>query len=153
MRVFVQVGNLASAREAIEQGADVIVAQGGDAGGHQWAHGASVVVLVPEVSNLVSQMEKGEEVTVVAAGGVVDGRAVVASLGLGKNLFRPCAGRRTDLEVLPFLRADVKVKGSFFFDAETDIALPSVYIGADGVAMGTRVCLIPLFISLYVDYG
>ena len=89
MRVFVQVGDLSSAGEAIEQGADVVVAQGGDAGGHQWAHGASVVVMVPEVRNLVGQMEKGEEVAVVAAGGVVDGRGVVAALGLGKIYFDP----------------------------------------------------------------
>jgi nitronate monooxygenase len=84
VRVFVQVGDLDSAREAIEQGADVIVSQGVDAGGHQWAHGASVVVMVPEVRDLVEQMGKTEKVAVVAAGGIVDGRGVVASLGLGK---------------------------------------------------------------------
>lgn len=83
MRIFVQVGTLASAREAIEQGADVIVAQGGDAGGHQWTQGVSVMVLVPEVRDLVNQMGKGEQVAVLAAGGIVDGRGVAAALSLG----------------------------------------------------------------------
>ncbi len=94
MRVFVQVGDLASTREAIEQGADVIVAQGGDAGGHQWAKGASVMVLVPEVRDLVEEMGKGEKVAVVAAGGIVDGRGVVAALSLGTFCFDPEKSRR-----------------------------------------------------------
>jgi hypothetical protein len=43
--------------------------------------GAMVVVL--EVRNLVDQMEKGNEVTVVTTEGIVDGRGVVAGLSLG----------------------------------------------------------------------
>ena len=83
IRVFVQIGDLKHAREAIEQGADVIVAQGADAGGHQWAHGASVVSLVPEVRDLVRAAGKDGEVAVVAAGGIVDGRGLAAALALG----------------------------------------------------------------------
>jgi nitronate monooxygenase len=83
VRIFVQIGTLASAKEAIEQGADVIVAQGGDAGGHQWTQGVSVMVLVPEVRDLVNQMGKRDEVAVLAAGGIVDGRGAVAALSLG----------------------------------------------------------------------
>jgi nitronate monooxygenase len=83
VKIWVQVGDLACAKEAIEQGAAIIVAQGIDAGGHQWAQGAGVVALVPEVRDLVDQMGKGGEVTVLAAGGIVDGRGVVAGLSLG----------------------------------------------------------------------
>jgi nitronate monooxygenase len=88
VKIWVQVGDLASAQEAIEQGTDVIVAQGVDAGGHQWAHGAGVVVLVPELGNLVNRMGKVDEVAVVAAGGIVDGSGVVAGLSLGVRQFR-----------------------------------------------------------------
>lgn len=48
-RVVVQVGTVAAAREAAELGADVIVAQGADAGGHQFVTAAGVVSLVPEI--------------------------------------------------------------------------------------------------------
>ena len=41
-KVFVQVGNIKAAEEAIKQGVDVLVVQGTDAGGHQWAQGASL---------------------------------------------------------------------------------------------------------------
>jgi nitronate monooxygenase len=89
--VFVQIGDLESAREAVVQGADVIVCQGVDAGGHQWKNGAGVVVLVPEVKELIKEMGRGNEVAVVAAGGIVDGRGVVAGLSLGKYEARLCA--------------------------------------------------------------
>lgn len=48
-RVVVQVGTVAAAREAAELGADVIVAQGTEAGGHQFVKSAGVMSLVPEV--------------------------------------------------------------------------------------------------------
>jgi nitronate monooxygenase len=66
-------------------GVDVIVAQGGEAGGHRstWrkaaspmAAGISTMVLVPQVVDAVPQ-------PVVAAGGIADGRGVVAALALG----------------------------------------------------------------------
>lgn len=87
VKVFVQVGDVGSAREAVDHGADVIVVQGVDAGGHQWAQGAGVVALVPEVRDLVVEMGKGEEVAVVATGGMVDGRGVAAGLSLGELWF------------------------------------------------------------------
>ncbi|KAK8080226.1 FMN-dependent 2-nitropropane dioxygenase [Apiospora hydei] len=49
IKVFVQVGTVEAAREVVRQGADVVVAQGSDAGGHQFAAAASVVTLVPEI--------------------------------------------------------------------------------------------------------
>ena len=85
VKIFVQVGTVEAAREAMGQGADVVVAQGTDAGGHQSKLGAGVVVLVPEVRDLVEKEGNGE-VAVVAAGGLVDGRGVVAGLGLGTSL-------------------------------------------------------------------
>ncbi|RSL62559.1 hypothetical protein CEP53_004734 [Fusarium sp. AF-6] len=46
--VFVQVGNVAAAREAVLDGADVLVTQGVDADGHQFRQGAGIVSFVPE---------------------------------------------------------------------------------------------------------
>lgn len=85
VKVAVQVGSVAAAREAVEYGADIVVAQGVDAGGHQWARGASVLSLVPEIADMVSSStaSSGREVAVWAAGGLADGRGVAASLVLG----------------------------------------------------------------------
>ena len=70
-----QVQTLKDAREAAAKGAQIIVAQGTEAGGH----GASraTLPLVPAVVDAVAP------VTVAAAGGIADGRGLAAALMLG----------------------------------------------------------------------
>ncbi len=70
-----QVHTRAQAAEAVEAGADVVIAQGGEAGGFGGA--CSTMVLVPQVVDEVSP------VPVVAAGGIADGRGLAAALALG----------------------------------------------------------------------
>ncbi|KAI0156705.1 FMN-dependent 2-nitropropane dioxygenase [Hypoxylon sp. FL1284] len=82
-KIVVQVGSVAAARSAVRDGADVVVAQGTDAGGHQWAAGAGVVSLVPEVVDVLREEFPGREVAVWGAGGIADGRGVAAVLALG----------------------------------------------------------------------
>lgn len=84
VKVFLQMGTVQAAKEALEQGADVLVVQGTDAGGHQWALGASLVVLVPEVRDLLINAGKLTEVALVAAGGIVDARGFAAVVCLGE---------------------------------------------------------------------
>lgn len=60
-----QVQNLEHARRALDAGADVIVAQGGEAGGHGMTV-RSTFTLVPDVVDLVA--ERSPETVVVAAG-------------------------------------------------------------------------------------
>lgn len=84
-RVFVQVGNVAAAREAVEDGADVLVCQGVDAGGHQFRRGAGVVSLVPEVRAMLDGEFAGREVGMLAAGGVVTDKGVAAMMALGPS--------------------------------------------------------------------
>lgn len=83
--VFVQVGNVAAAREAVNDGADVVVAQGVDAGGHQFRQGTGIVTLVPEVRSMLDDEFPGRDIGLVAAGGIVDGRGVAAALALGET--------------------------------------------------------------------
>ena len=83
LKVFVQVGNLQSAREAVEDGADVLVVQGTDAGGHQWAKGTSIVSFLPEVVDMLDEDFKDSSISVIAAGGIMDGRGIAAALALG----------------------------------------------------------------------
>ena len=74
--VFVTVGTAEEARAATAAGADVVVAQGWEAGGHVWGT-VSTLALVPRVVDAVAP------VPVVAAGGIADGRGLAAVLALG----------------------------------------------------------------------
>lgn len=77
-----QVQNLEHARRALDAGAQVIVAQGGEAGGHGMTV-RSTFTLVPDVADLVA--ERAPQTLVVAAGGVADGRGLAAALALGAD--------------------------------------------------------------------
>ncbi len=71
-----QVQTEAMARAALDQGADMLVAQGGEAGGHGVSRGT--IALVPALVDMA-----GPRVPVVAAGGIADGRGLAAALMLG----------------------------------------------------------------------
>jgi NAD(P)H-dependent flavin oxidoreductase YrpB (nitropropane dioxygenase family) len=70
------VGTAEEARRAVASGADVIVAQGWEAGGHVWGTVATLP-LVPAVVDAVVP------VPVIAAGGIGDARGVAAVFALG----------------------------------------------------------------------
>jgi len=72
-----QVQGVAEARLAQEAGADFIVAQGTEAGGHGGSR--STFPLVPAIVDLVAPTP------VLAAGGIMDGRGVAAALMLGAH--------------------------------------------------------------------
>lgn len=74
--IICQVQTLAMARAAAEAGADIIVAQGREAGGHGGAS-RGTLGLVPAVVDAVGP------IPVVAAGGIADGRGLAAALALG----------------------------------------------------------------------
>lgn len=76
-----QVQNLAQGRAVLTEGADIIVAQGTEAGGH--GGGRSTLPLVPAVADMVAS--SGRDVPVVAAGGITDGRGLAAALMLGAD--------------------------------------------------------------------
>ncbi|MBR0697042.1 nitronate monooxygenase family protein [Bradyrhizobium lablabi] len=74
--VWFQVGSVAEAEAAVRSGAQGIVVQGNEAGGHNRAV-AATFSLLPAVIDAVPS------VPVVAAGGIADGRTVAAALALG----------------------------------------------------------------------
>jgi nitronate monooxygenase len=77
--LILQVTSMNEAREAMDLGADVIVAQGTEAGGHGARRGRSTLPFVPAVADLVAP------VPVLAAGGIADGRGLAAALVLGAS--------------------------------------------------------------------
>jgi nitronate monooxygenase len=80
--LIAQVQNLDQARRALDAGAQVVVAQGGEAGGHGMSV-RSTFTLVPEVVDFVA--DRSPDTLVVAAGGVGDGRGLAAALALGAD--------------------------------------------------------------------
>ncbi len=74
LRIMVMCGKVQHAVRAEAAGADVVAAQGTEAGGHTGEIGT--LALVPQVVDAV-------KIPVVAAGGIVDGRGLVAALALG----------------------------------------------------------------------
>jgi nitronate monooxygenase len=75
MKIFSLIGNVNQAIRVKERGADIVVAQGYDAGGHTGRIGT--FSLVPQVVDAVYPTP------VLAAGGISDGRGLLASLALG----------------------------------------------------------------------
>ena len=83
---FATVTTVAEARVARAAGADVIVAQGAEAGGHRgafdpadaWRKQVGLFALVPAIVDAV-------DVPVVATGGIADGRGICAALALGAS--------------------------------------------------------------------
>ena len=82
-QVWIQIGSVEAAlRVAARAQPNVICVQGSDAGGHGFEKGAGVVSLLPEVSDALVRAGHGS-IPLVASGGIVDGRGVVAALALG----------------------------------------------------------------------
>jgi enoyl-[acyl-carrier protein] reductase II len=77
MKVLAMVGTVRHAQRCVEAGVDAVVAQGTEAGGHTGR--VATFPLVPAVVDAV------RPIPVAAAGGIADGRGLVAALALGAS--------------------------------------------------------------------
>lgn len=75
MKVIGLTGSVKEACDLAEAGIDIIIAQGHEAGGHTGRIGS--LALIPQVVDAVAP------IPVLAAGGIADGRGLVAALALG----------------------------------------------------------------------
>lgn len=76
-----QAQTLAHARDAVAAGADMIVAQGGEAGGH--GGDRATLTLTPEIADYLAGA--APDCLLLAAGGIADGRGLAAALMLGAD--------------------------------------------------------------------
>lgn len=76
-----QCQDLDHVMDAVDVGADVVVAQGAEAGGHGALRGT--LTFVPEVADFLAR--ERPETLLLAAGGIADGRGLAAALMLGAD--------------------------------------------------------------------
>jgi nitronate monooxygenase len=128
-KLILQVVDMDEARVAIDVGADIIVAQGSEAGGHGGTR--ATLPFVPAVVDLVSPTP------VLAAGGIADGRGLAAALSLGAagalvgTRFNACEEALVDPEVVKAMLnghgEDTERSG--VFDIARGVAWPARYTG------------------------
>lgn len=80
-----QVQRMAQVPQALEAGAQVLVAQGGEAGGHglDSLNGRAVISFVPELADWLAA--HAPQTLLLAAGGIADGRTLAAARVLGAD--------------------------------------------------------------------
>jgi NAD(P)H-dependent flavin oxidoreductase YrpB (nitropropane dioxygenase family) len=78
IKVWMQIGAVAEAYQAVALGADALIVQGAEAGGHNRAE-ASTMTLFPRIRRCFPG------VPLLAAGGIVDGATMAAALVLGAD--------------------------------------------------------------------
>jgi nitronate monooxygenase len=82
-RIFSSATTLEEARWLEAHGADAIVAQGIEAGGHRGHFLSRDVSVQPGLSALLPQIVRAVKVPVIAAGGIADAKAAAAAMALG----------------------------------------------------------------------
>jgi enoyl-[acyl-carrier protein] reductase II len=78
IKVWEQIGSVEAAKQAVDAGIDLIIAQGSEAGGHNYGS-LPTFVLVPSILEAVTPTP------VLAAGGIATGRQLAAALVLGAD--------------------------------------------------------------------
>ena len=85
---IITIGTCTTVNEGLEiekAGCDAVVGQGSDAGGHRGTFLGSFDSAYIGTMSLIPQLTSKLQIPVIAAGGIMDGRGIVASLALGAS--------------------------------------------------------------------
>ena len=80
-KLICQCQHMGHVADAVDVGADAVVAQGSEAGGHGALRG--VMTFVPEAADYIRT--RAADILLLAAGGIADGRSLAAALMLGAD--------------------------------------------------------------------
>ncbi len=131
-------GTATSVAEAValeEAGVDAVIAQGADAGGHRGSF-LECSSLVGTMS-LVPQVVTNVKVPVIAAGGIMDARGIVAALSLGAEAVAMGTAFITSCDS----EASVLHKNAILSSRETDTIVSDVYSGRPARGLANRFSL------------
>lgn len=125
--VFAQVQTVQAAKDATSKGADVIIAQGSEAGGHGASRGT--IALLPAV------LDQAGQTPVAAAGGITDGRSAAAAFLMGAEAIVCGTAFYASIEALNHEKAKetaINARGddtfrSSLFDKARGLAWPAPY--------------------------
>ncbi len=94
-KVISMITNVKDAISVARNGSDVVMAQGAEAGGHRSIFDTEIedtdksligtMALIPQVVDGLEREVKGKFIPVIAAGGIADGRGIIAALSLGAS--------------------------------------------------------------------
>jgi nitronate monooxygenase len=122
------IGTATTVQEAIlneASGMDMVVAQGSEAGGHRGTFNGSFEKAMIGTIALVPQVVDHVNIPVIAAGGIMDGRGVLASLALGAHGVQMGTAFVTSLES----GAKEQHKSAILNSKETDPVITSAFSG------------------------
>lgn len=111
------IGSATVVKEAVwleQHGADAVIAQGAEAGGHRGMFLTQSIAAQPGTMSLVPQVVDAVRVPVIAAGGIADGRGIAAAFALG------AAGVQIGTAYLQTAESKVSALGQAALAAATD---------------------------------
>lgn len=131
VKVAALAGRRDHARSHVDNGVDIVIAQGYEAGGHTGE--IASMVLLPEIVD-----EVGDRATVVAAGGIGSGRQVAAALALGANGVWMGSYWLTTTEYLQTMTDSQTMQDALVAASSSDTVRSRIYSGKPARLLKTR---------------
>ncbi|MDZ5472920.1 nitronate monooxygenase [Bacillus sp. 31A1R] len=125
---IILMGTATTVREALDnedRGMDIVIVQGSEAGGHRGNYLGGVQESLIGLMSLIPQVVDSVSIPVIAAGGIMDGRGVMASLCLGAKGVQMGTAFLTCVES----GANAVHKEAIFHASEDEIVLTRAFSG------------------------